>query len=200
MVRLCLVPARVVCKFREAHLRIFTRAAFQDQSALLGHELAYCLGQIGSSAALPQLEALVKDQSRHPMVRHEAAEALGAISDPASIPFLREYAEKEENVAVRETCEIALAKLEYDHGLKESSAAASMYDSVDPAPALAMHDTTTQTHQQGKSVDELQKMLMDASLPLFQRYRAMFTLRNIGTDDAVLALATGFKDSSALFR
>lgn len=125
---------------------------------------------------------------------------MGAISDPASIPFLRDYAEKEENVAVKETCEIALAKLEYDHGVKEGVSAASMYDSVDPAPALAMHETTQQSHQKDKSVDELQQMLMDTSLPLFQRYRAMFTLRNIGTDPAVLALATGFKDSSALFR
>lgn len=28
----------------------------------------------------------------------------------------------------------------------------------------------------------------------------MFSLRNIGTDEAVLALATGFDDTSALFR
>lgn len=175
--------------------------AFQDTSALLGHELAYCLGQIKSSEALPQLEALVKDTSRHPMVRHEAAEAMGAISDPSSMSFLRQYAENEENAAVRETCEIALAKLEYDHGAAtQQSSERSLYDSIDPAPALAMHETTTKTHQAGKSIDELQEMLMDPSLPLFQRYRAMFTLRNIASDPAVLALASGFKDSSALFR
>ena len=37
-------------------------------------------------------------------------------------------------------------------------------------------------------------------LPLFQRYRAMFALRNIGTDEAVDALASGFSDDSALFK
>lgn len=41
---------------------------------------------------------------------------------------------------------------------------------------------------------------MDKSLPLFERYRAMFALRNIGTPDAVDALATGFSDDSALFK
>lgn len=135
------------------------------------------------------------------MVRHEAAEAIGAISDLASVPFLKEYAVKDESIAVRETCEIALAKVEYDHGLRQrESSALSMYDSVDPAPALAMHETNAEAHLKGQSVEDLQKMLMDPSLPLFQRYRAMFTLRNIGDDPAVLALATGFKDTSALFR
>lgn len=41
---------------------------------------------------------------------------------------------------------------------------------------------------------------MDPSLSLFERYRAMFALRNIGTKDAVLALATGFGGDSPLFR
>ena len=42
--------------------------------------------------------------------------------------------------------------------------------------------------------------LNDKSLPLFERYRAMFALRNIGTPAAVDALASGFNDDSALFK
>jgi len=48
---------------------------------------------------------------------------------------------------------------------------------------------------------------MDSSLPLFKRYRAMFTLRDLASPPdlptavpAIKALATGLKDSSALFR
>ena len=41
---------------------------------------------------------------------------------------------------------------------------------------------------------------MDTSLTLFERYRAMFALRNRGNEEAVLALAQGFQDDSALFR
>lgn len=41
---------------------------------------------------------------------------------------------------------------------------------------------------------------MNTALPLFERYRAMFALRNIGTDEAVDALASGFSDDSALFK
>ena len=39
-----------------------------------------------------------------------------------------------------------------------------------------------------KNVQELKKILVDASQPLFDRYKAMFTLRNINSDDAILAL------------
>lgn len=38
---------------------------------------------------------------------------------------------------------------------------------------------------------ELRSSLLDEALPLFDRYRAMFALRNIGTEEAVLALGDG---------
>lgn len=50
------------------------------------------------------------------------------------------------------------------------------------------------------NVELLQKDLINKNLPLFQRYRAMFALRNIGTPAAVDALAAGFLDDSALFK
>lgn len=56
-------------------------------------------------------------------------------------------------------------------------------------------------------VEELGKQLMDTKNPLFVRYRAMFALRDLASPPdlptavpAVLALAKGFADSSALFR
>lgn len=57
------------------------------------------------------------------------------------------------------------------------------------------------------TVEELGATLMDTDKPLFLRYRAMFALRNLASPPdlptavpAVLALANGFADSSALFR
>jgi deoxyhypusine monooxygenase len=41
---------------------------------------------------------------------------------------------------------------------------------------------------------------MDRSLSLFNRYRAMFALRNMNSDASAMALASGFSDDSALFR
>jgi deoxyhypusine monooxygenase len=67
-----------------------------------------------------------------------------------------------------------------------------LYTSIDPAPPTADSD--------GLSVEELGNQLLDQELELFERYRAMFALRNRGTEEAVLQLAAGFQDSSALFR
>ncbi len=76
----------------------------------------------------------------------------------------------------------------------------SNFASVDPAPPLA---NTTET----PSIAELEHDLLDTHLPLFQRYRAMFSLRNLCSPPdlptavpAVKALAKGFGDGSALFR
>jgi deoxyhypusine monooxygenase len=50
------------------------------------------------------------------------------------------------------------------------------------------------------NVEGLRSILLDTQVPLFERYRAMFALRNIGTAAAVDALAAGFSDDNALFR
>lgn len=51
------------------------------------------------------------------------------------------------------------------------------------------------------SIPELRATLLDASLPLFTRYRAMFSLRNLPpSQESVEALVAGFGDKSALFR
>ncbi len=66
------------------------------------------------------------------------------------------------------------------------------YESIDPAPAKPRPENT--------EVPGIQKQLVDQSLPLFERYKAMFSLRNNGSRGAVLALCTGLKDPSPLFR
>lgn len=90
-------------------------AAFTSPSALLKHELAYCLGQSGKEEAIPFLRAVIEDRKEDPMCRHEAAEALGALGDQTSLPLLRERRDdKSEEEVVRETCEIAIERLEWE--------------------------------------------------------------------------------------
>lgn len=50
-------------------------SGFGDESALLKHELAYCLGQMREPSALPILCAVLRDRSQETMVRHEAGES-----------------------------------------------------------------------------------------------------------------------------
>jgi deoxyhypusine monooxygenase len=91
-------------------------AAFVSPSVLLKHELAYCLGQTRNLAAVPYLRAVLEDVEEDSMCRHEAAEALGALGDVSSLGLLRELRDSDEEVeVVRETCEIAVARIEWEN-------------------------------------------------------------------------------------
>ncbi|KAM4629743.1 deoxyhypusine hydroxylase isoform 1-T3 [Polymixia lowei] len=167
--------------------------AFCDESALLKHELAYCLGQMQDRRAIPTLTAVLKDTQQEPMVRHEAGEALGAIGDPVILELLKDYSQ-DPVIEVAETCQLAVRRLEWlqNGGEKQEEGGTTdknPYSSVDPAPPATR-----------KSISELRTNLLDESLPLFERYRAMFALRNLGDEEAVLALGDGLQCSSALFR
>ena len=50
------------------------------------------------------------------------------------------------------------------------------------------------------NVDKLMEMLMNEEDSLFNRYRAMFTLRNMRTPQSIQGLCKGLSASSALFR
>lgn len=69
------------------------------------------------------------------------------------------------------------------------------YTSVDPAPPL---DGKAAGH--ASKVADLRRRLTDPSVPMFQRMRCVFTLRNLGGPAAVEALAACFADPSALLR
>ena len=173
-------------------------AALEDPSVLLAHEVGFVLGQMRDPHAVPFLTAALENEALDPIVRHESAEALGAIGLPESLPVLERFS-ADPRVEVAETCQLAVGRIrwvmeggERPEAAGGEAAAVSAYDTVDPAPAHAPGQ---------KTVPELRDILVDEKLPLFERYRAMFTLRDINTDEAVLALAAGLEDqTSALFR
>lgn len=142
------------------------------------------------------------------------------------------WGDEAEETVVRETAEVAVGRLEWEasgrrraerlrdrlvlsqdfgHGrdaehhthLKansETDVLFSDFSSIDPAPPLPQL-----SHQH--SISELQSHLLDTTLPLFSRYRAMFALRDLASPPdlptaipAIHALASGFSDGSALFR
>ena len=91
-------------------------AAFTSPSALLKHELAYCLGQSGKPEAVPFLREVIEDRGEDAMCRHEAAEALGALSDVSSLELLRQRRDDTtEEEVVRETCDIAVERIEWEN-------------------------------------------------------------------------------------
>ena len=181
-------------------------AAFASPSALLKHELAYCLGQSRNLYSAPYLRRVLEDRQEDAMCRHEAAEALGALGDEGSLELLRSRRDDvSEEEVVRETCDIAVERVEWEHSEQREAERLKQSDfaSIDPAPPMPLkHSTEMQS-----DIEELEKTLLDARLPLFQRYRAMFALRDLASPPdlptavpAVHALAKGFRDKSALFR
>lgn len=176
--------------------------ALPTPSELLKHELAYCLGQCGQPEAIPILRRALEDPHEAEICRHEAAEALGALGDEDSLALLKKYRDAEDApTTVRETCEIAVARIEWQYAQSgREKVKTSDFASIDPAPPFPLGE-------QPASIPELQRSMMDQKLSLFDRYRAMFSLRDLASPPdlptavpAVEALATGFDDPSALFR
>ena len=76
------------------------------------HEIAYVMGQMQDSAAVPHLIDRLEDYEEDVMVRHEAAEALGAIGDRTALGVLERFKD-DKDIVVAESCEVALDLLEW---------------------------------------------------------------------------------------
>jgi deoxyhypusine monooxygenase len=138
------------------------------------------------------------------MVRHECGEALGAISSTSSIPILQTaIAQNPKLPEISETCSLAISFINWklqggiEGDVDQPMVCACMlnpYSSIDPAPPHPKHASLS-THDIGQ-------ILHAASNPLFERYRAMFSLRNRGTKECVQELGHALihDDSSALLR
>nr|NVI76149.1 nero [Cucujiformia] len=150
----------------------------------------YCFGQMQDENAIDILISVLEDEKQEPMVRHEAAEALGAIGSKVALSNLQKY-KNDPITAVAETCELALDRISWlDQSLeKRDELSESPYNSVDPAPPAL-----------SKNISELKSILTDEKATLFDRYRAMFALRNIGSSDAIIILGEALKHGSALFK
>lgn len=149
----------------------------------------------------------------------QAAEALGAIGLEKSIPLLEESLAADPAVEVQETCELALKRIEEQKNVTGAeSTTISPFLSVDPAlPA-----------KQGLSVEQLRyvfqesymcslcfvyiilmlltwwiffrELLLDVQESMYERYAALFALRNDGGDGAVSAIVAALGVKSALLR
>lgn len=91
-------------------------AGFSSKSALLKHELAYCLGQTRNPDAVSYLQQVLKDTEEDAMCRHEAAEALGALGYEDSLEILKSLRDNEKELdVIRETCDIAVDRIIWEN-------------------------------------------------------------------------------------
>jgi deoxyhypusine monooxygenase len=82
-----------------------------DNNALVRHEAAFSLGQLGLSSGIGALSDAVRSDPSF-FVRHEAAVALGVIGSEDARKTL-DGALSDENEEVRESAMVALANLDY---------------------------------------------------------------------------------------
>jgi deoxyhypusine monooxygenase len=174
----------------------------KGHGSLMRHEFAYVMGQLKDERCCQTMEHVLLQNDDCVIVRHECAEALGAIGAERSRPVLEQTILENLNVKeLSDTCRLALNVMDWRQSggdpNEPPAACACMlnpYSSVDPAPPHPAHVS--------KSTKELGDILLDASLALFERYRAMFSLRNRGGSDAVQELGKALVEdtSSPLLR
>lgn len=143
----------------------------EEQSALLKHEAVYSLGQMEYIGSISLLQSLLDNRSERGIVRHEAGEALGVVGmhDTSVREFVKMFVNDEDEL-VRDTCLLAEQRLAWQGKLDEPS----KFDSFDPTPPY-----------ESKDLNVLKTLFADQKTPLFDRYRAMFALRDIGSPEAV---------------
>ncbi|CAI5493082.1 unnamed protein product [Closterium sp. Naga37s-1] len=171
----------------------------EDKSVLLAHEAAFALGQMGDVFSVPALTRVLKDLSYHPIIRHEAAEALGAIGEASSLPLLQTYL-ADPAPEVRETCQLAVRRLQdslaaaegggkgerkgeggaeeekgngekgkgENEGEGQGEGEGKRFMSVDPAGSAPKNAST----------EELRKLLLQEDADMYDRYGALFALRD----------------------
>jgi deoxyhypusine monooxygenase len=184
--------------------------------SLLRHEFAYVLGQLRDPQACAVLEQVLEggqndgkeynDDVDCVMVRHEAAEALGAIGQERSISVLKRVMDQTRLPELSDTCRLSLNMIEYYSKSNDRSApmgcACMMnpYNSVDPSPPDRAHADM--------NIQDIGQILASSdSYSILDRYRALFSLRNIAgnrkdADAAVQILCNALVSdtSSALLR
>jgi deoxyhypusine monooxygenase len=161
----------------------------KDPSALFRHDVAFAIGQRQDKDGVEALVRVLDNAEEDPMVRHEAAEALGAIGTEECLQPLRRH-ESDHVREVAETCLLARQRVQF-MAAQEHHPNGSNYMSVDPTPPF----------DDDKSANELHDVLMNEGSDLFDRYRALFSLRNAGGQAAVDTLADCMKTTgSALLK
>ncbi|KAL4201470.1 hypothetical protein AMTRI_Chr02g216270 [Amborella trichopoda] len=122
------------------------------------------------------------------------AEALGAIGLESNIPTLKRSLLEDPAQEVRETCELALRRIDEQKCVNNideiSTEMKSPFLSVDPAAPASF----------SSSIDQLREVLLNERNGMYERYGALFALRNLGVDRAVDAIIASLIAGSALLR
>lgn len=164
----------------------------EQKSELLKHEICYCLGQMDKSPAhVEKIEKFLQrilDEDHPKIVLHEAVEALGNINSENTLLLLKRF-ENEPSEILYETCFLTIKLIEWrndtENGKTEGLNLAKLkFTTNDPAPPFNFLK-----EPKYNDVEHLESIILDnQNYNLFERYRALFTLRELNTEEAVIAM------------
>ena len=169
---------------------------YAHSSNLLRHEVCFVLGQMQASSAYSFLKERLMDKSEYSMTRHEAGEAIGALggshqtsNDLDTWISVVESCKNDSCREVAETCQLSHTRLlQCKAEVCESDE--KKYKSVDPVLVAEKPDLA-----------QCMATFSDISLPLEERYKALFALRDAGGEEAIHVLCHALLcDSSALLK
>ena len=95
-----------------------------------------------------------------------------------------------EDSVIQETYDLAEKLIKWNfqtnNGLSERF---SVYDNINGlVPQFNIHATHKKNHKKYTDIDYLQGLLLDDEEDIFIRYRALFTLREINSNESIIAL------------
>lgn len=170
----------------------------EKSSDLIRHEVCYCFGQmISCEENKKEIESFLNTEvfdnpkKYNSIVLHEAAEALGNINSDNNLFLLEKFLDYEDEI-IKETCEIAVENINWmkntNYGETEGLNKCNLiYCTNDPAPPF-----NYKQNDQYKTIDQIKEILFNPITSYFNKYRALFTLREFNNDDAVDALCECF--------
>lgn len=163
----------------------------EKSSDLIRHEVCYCFGQMISTEENKEeiQKFLYKEVFEDPkkyesIVLHEAAEALGNISSDNNVLLLERFLNYEDDI-IKETCEISVENINWmkktNNGESEGLDKVQLvYHTNDPAPPFNFKMDSNYS-----TLEKIREIMHDERESLFNRYRAIFTLREFNSDKAV---------------
>jgi len=184
-------------------IRELQKALITEKSSdLIRHEVCYCFGQmIETEENKKEIEDFLytevfEDHNKYnPIVLHEAAEALGNIDSAHNIKLLERFLNYEDDI-IKETCEISVENLNWmiktNHGETEGLDKSNLfYKTNDPAPPFNFLSECPKNKY--KNIEFIREILHDEKAPIYDRYRALFTLREFNSERAVEILCECFQ-------
>lgn len=110
---------------------------------------------------------------------------MGAIGTKECANIVIDYLSDPAEV-VRDSVKLALSRIAYVLQCKSKiNKSHRLFFSVDPAFPLAYNN--------GISINKLEAVLLNSELDIYERYEAMFALRDVGSPEAIAALGKGNK-------